>query len=286
MGDYSKTTWVENVTQVGPTNLNKIEQGVADATKQASMDVGAAFDGSAATTNDKKRVTWRRASDGSYLASVEGGSRVRARRSGVRVQQPRWRAEHTDDRRTRSGAARSSRRTDKGRRVPIGTMSAHDRGLRSAAAAVRSGSKLHRREVLIPPAACTYSMTWATRTTCASSTFSTSPRARRPRRPTSTSSASPGLDRSSSTGTGRAGYSSRARRRRARSPRRRRASALTTSTTTTWAFRYWKDAFGYVHVVGEINDDGTALASLAANAIIWDGFPAWLPADRPQVLHT
>jgi hypothetical protein len=72
VGDYSKTTWVEGVTQTGPTNLNKLEQGVADATKQASMDAGTAFDGTTATTNDKKRITWRRTSDGSYMASVEG----------------------------------------------------------------------------------------------------------------------------------------------------------------------------------------------------------------------
>jgi hypothetical protein len=46
-------------------------------------------------------------------------------------------------------------------------------------------------------------------------------------------------------------------------------------------FRYWKDALGYVHVVGEINDDGTALASVASNAIIWDGFPAgYRPTNR------
>jgi hypothetical protein len=71
MGDYSQTTWVENVTKVGPTNMQKIEQGIADATKQVSADVGSAFDGSAATTNDKKRVVWRRTSNGSYVASTE-----------------------------------------------------------------------------------------------------------------------------------------------------------------------------------------------------------------------
>jgi hypothetical protein len=40
------------------------------------------------------------------------------------------------------------------------------------------------------------------------------------------------------------------------------------------SFRYWKDPDGYVHCMGEINDDGTALAAVAANSIIWDGFPA------------
>jgi hypothetical protein len=29
--DYTPTTWVENITKVGPTNLNKLEAGVADA---------------------------------------------------------------------------------------------------------------------------------------------------------------------------------------------------------------------------------------------------------------
>lgn len=45
------------------------------------------------------------------------------------------------------------------------------------------------------------------------------------------------------------------------------------SYTAARGLSYWKDADGYVHVVGEINDDGTGLASMAANALIWDGFP-------------
>jgi hypothetical protein len=45
------------------------------------------------------------------------------------------------------------------------------------------------------------------------------------------------------------------------------------SYTAARGLSYWKDPDGYVHVVGEINDDGTGLASVAANALIWDGFP-------------
>lgn len=83
MGDYTKQTWVDDDGSgaVGSVftkaRMDAIEQGIFDATKQASMDVAVSFDGSNATVNDKKRIVWRRLSDGTYLGSVqlfEGGS--------------------------------------------------------------------------------------------------------------------------------------------------------------------------------------------------------------------
>lgn len=45
-------------------------------------------------------------------------------------------------------------------------------------------------------------------------------------------------------------------------------------------FRYWKDVMGYVHIVGEINDDGTGLAALTANTLLWSALPS---GYRPTV---
>lgn len=60
MADYSPTTWVENVTKVGPTNLNKIEQAILAAGKRASLVPGAQADTS--------QVEWKRAANGALVA--------------------------------------------------------------------------------------------------------------------------------------------------------------------------------------------------------------------------
>lgn len=69
MGDYAKTDWVEGVTKVGPTNLNKLEEGVRVAGKR----VRAAMTGALEDTG----VTWFRTVGGALVAyhrTIESGA--------------------------------------------------------------------------------------------------------------------------------------------------------------------------------------------------------------------
>jgi hypothetical protein len=272
VGDYSKTTWVENVTQVGPTNLNKIEQGVADATKQASMDVGAAFDGSAVTTNDKKRVTWRRASDGSYMASVEGWESGSGATQRSVVQQ-------------RVGGAQSTQ--------TIGALSQHiiealTKGgapivtdvVRMIVEAKRGGGGAVRLETTpegsADPARSVYLLDDVGYSDYVRVIHVLNIAAR-------PAASAANQHQFCVTGTGQVFFNwdgaTWIQLAGAQDPATVNQPSTGFGThyinyTAAWAFQWWKDAFGYVHVVGEINDDGTALASLAANTLVWSGFPA------------
>lgn len=61
MADYAKTTWVENVTKVGPTNMNKLEEGVRIGGKRAVLNADGA-------TAEERQVEWRRGPGGALIA--------------------------------------------------------------------------------------------------------------------------------------------------------------------------------------------------------------------------
>lgn len=67
MADYNPTVWVADVTKVGPTNLNKLEQGVKQAGKQALIP--ASTNSETDYQDETYGVKWVRQSDGSYVAS-------------------------------------------------------------------------------------------------------------------------------------------------------------------------------------------------------------------------
>jgi hypothetical protein len=274
MGDYTKTTWVENVTKVGPTNLNKLEQGVADATKQASMDAGSAYDGTTATTNDTKRTVWRRQSDGSYLASNEAyesgaaGSALTVLLDNVQ----------------RTGMASG----DQVRRLiqAYGTGGAFPGRAAVVANYQRGANAQVYVEVKKESASADPTLSSILLRDDGYSDWYRAQNGLYSTRPAAGVGNKNQFYWASDTGqlffnpTGSAWlliYGPM------------EPSAITTPTTgfgTHYvnylnSFRYWKDPLGYVHATGEINDDGTALASMAANTIIWDGFPAgYRPIDR------
>jgi hypothetical protein len=267
VGDYSKTTWVENVTKVGPTNLNKIEQEIADATKQASMDAGTTFDGTNATTNDTKRTVWRRQSDGSYLASNEAYETGAAgAMMTVLIDRVQRTGMVSGDQVRRLIEARGTGGAFPGRAAVVANYMRNDFSSIWVEVKKESGSA----DPTLSPILLRddgYSDWYR----AVNGLYSTRPAA--------------GVGNknqfywASDTGqlffnpTGSAWlliYGPM------------EASAITTPSSGfgthyvnyTSSFRYWKDPMGYVHAVGEINDDGTALAATAANSIIWDGFPA------------
>lgn len=281
MGDYSKTTWTEGVTQVGPTNLNKMEQGIADATKQVSADVGSAFDGGASTTNDKKRVVWRRTSDGSYVASTEvfesgtGASQLTVKQSrvnngiaGTNTLSNFATLQHIIEAYSSGGN-------------PIITQAA-----RLVMETIRAGRASVRAEIKAQGAGSDPSMSATILDDLGYSDFTRVTRGTYSTRPTAGTTNQGQFFFATDT---KALYYNDDGARWIQLAGPQEASSITTPLTgfgTHYvnylsSFRYWKDALGYVHATGEINDDGTGLASIAANAVIWDGFPAgYRPVDR------
>jgi hypothetical protein len=274
MGDYSKTTWVENVTKVGPTNLNKIEQGIADATKQASMDGASAYDGTTATTNDTKRTVWRRQSDGSYLASNEAYETGAA---GAMMTVLMDRVQRTGmvsgDQVRRLIEARGTGGAFPGRAAVVANYMRND----FATIWVEVKKESASADPTLSPILIRddgYS-DWVRAT---NGLYSTRPAAAVGNKNSFFYASDTGQLFHNTTGSAWTLISGPPE-----------ASAITTPTTgfgTHYvnylnSFRYWKDPLGYVHATGEINDDGTGLASMAANTIIWDGFPAgYRPIDR------
>lgn len=281
MGDYTKQTWVDDDgsgtvgTLFTAARMGTIEQGVHDATKQASMDSGSAFDGSNATTNDTKRITWRRTSDGAYVASSEGYE------SGSGATQLDVVQDRVEVPGVASSVGAKARRVleARARRTVTGTIETE--WVRLIVEAIAGGGGAVRVETTpelgTDPTYSAYLLddkgysdwvrvlvgTYAARPTASGSNenqfYWTTDKSQlffNPNGATWVLLYGP-----------------------------MEASAITTPSTGfgthylnyTSSFRYWKDSFGIVHVVGEINDDGTGLASVSSasgGAIIWDGFPS------------
>jgi hypothetical protein len=279
MGDYTKTTWVEGVTQTGPTNLNKLEQGVADATKQASMDHNTSYDGTNATTNDKKRIVWRRSTDGSYLASVEAvdatgnppGTRLAYLQAQARMD--------------------SMANSDQVRAVlqAYGTGGAFPGRAAVIANYMKNGRSSVWVEVKSEASSADPTLSPTILNELGYSDWARVTRLAYASRPAASTSNQNQFFFATDT---KALYYNDDGTRWIQLAGPQEASTITTPSTgfgTHYvnylsSFRYWKDALGYVHATGEFNDDGTGLASMAANALIWDGFPAgYRPIDRKYV---
>jgi hypothetical protein len=243
------------------------------------MDVGAAFDGTNATTNDKKRVTWRRTSDGSYMASVEGyesGSgatllsvvkdRVEARAltAGAKVQRILEATSWNSAGANKTDIARIIMEAIAGNGGSVRVETKGESGVDPSFSLKILGDDGSSDWVRIVQG--TYAARPAAITAYKNQLYYA----------TDTKALYLCIDGASWT--------------QISGPQE--ASTITTPATGFGthfinynnSFRYWKDPLGYVHITGEINDDGTGLASLAANAIIWDGFPAgYRPIDRKYV---
>lgn len=69
--DYTKTNWVENVTKVGPTNLNKIEQALSDLTGLIAQGTAAARP---AATAANKNQAYYSTDTGSLHININGST--------------------------------------------------------------------------------------------------------------------------------------------------------------------------------------------------------------------
>lgn len=287
MGDYSKQTWTDDDgsgttgTLFSKARMDAIEQGIFDATKQVSADVGTALDGTTATTNDKKRVVWRRTSNGSYVASsetYESGSGA----SLLTVSQDRVNnAIPTTNTLTNGATLQRIIEAYSTGGNPIITQAA-----RLVLEAVRGGRAAVRAEIKAQAAPTDPSMSATILDDLGYSDFTRVTRGTYSTRPTAGTTNQGQFFFATDT---KALYYNDDGARWIQLAGPQEASTITTPLTgfgTHYvnylsSFRYWKDALGYVHATGEINDDGTGLASIAANAVIWDGFPAgYRPVDR------
>jgi hypothetical protein len=287
MGDYSKQTWVDDdgTDSVGTVftkaRMDNIEQGIFDATKQASMDHNTAYDGTNATTNDKKRIVWRRSTDGSYLASVEAvdatGNPAGTRLAYLKAQ-ARMDSMASSDQVRAILQAYGTGGANPGRAAVIANYMRGASGSASVWVEVKkeSGAADPTLSPMVLDETGYSDWVRVTRLVYAS-------------RPAASTANQNQFFFATDT---KALYYNDDGTRWIQLAGPQEASTITTPSTGfgthyvnyNTSFRYWKDALGYVHVTGEINDDGTGLASLSANAVVWDGFPAgYRPTSRLYV---